>query len=390
MTLPGPAPYSIPPASGSTAPMGPPPIRLQTPVYAPQPSAVMQSIRPTMTASPSIMPPPLATMAPPPLPEERPQDAEQLQDALASAGVDLKAEEFNLSQIVTPSGSIPQPNPFMVPPTVPPQHGVDESKLIFNRLALSRVVDRIGISSVCSVSGFDVAVAKQFNIPRLDNDVIMLLSLALEHRLRHLISQMCLLARHRTSPLPPNYTSRSNSTPIPTLLDLARSERQKEEQFQSRKRARTADKDGPAQRVAPSSSKPSSNSTGPASRTARRGISMDMTSEAQKRSTDTTVNVMLGGGRKKRYSWMDAGSTASPGAGSPVPASPGVASPISTTGTNRDDEKLRGRFVERAGWVTLKDALEALEGDGGGESGIGLSWEAGGKALWRGWAKVKD
>jgi hypothetical protein len=153
MTLPGPAPYSIPPASGSTAPMGPPPIRLQTPVYAPQPSAVMQSIRPTMTASPSIMPPPLATMAPPPLPEERPQDAEQLQDALASAGVDLKAEEFNLSQIVTPSGSIPQPNPFMVPPTVPPQHGVDESKLIFNRLALSRVVDRIGISSVCSVSG---------------------------------------------------------------------------------------------------------------------------------------------------------------------------------------------------------------------------------------------
>ena len=115
-----------------------------------------------------------------------------------------------------------------------------------------------------------------------------------------------------------------------------------------------------------------------------------MTSEAQKRSTDTTVNVMLGGGRKKRYSWMDAGSTASPGVGSPAPASPGVASPISATGTNREDEKLRGRFVERAGWVTLKDALEALEGDGGGESGIGLSWEAGGKALWRGWAKVKD
>lgn len=89
-------------------------------------------------------------MAPPPLPpaEERPQDAEQLQDALASAGVDLKAEEFNLSQIVTPSASIPLPNPFVPPQTMQPAHQVDESKLIFNRLALSRVVDRIGKSHV--------------------------------------------------------------------------------------------------------------------------------------------------------------------------------------------------------------------------------------------------
>ena len=238
----------------------------------------------------------------------------------------------------------------------------------------------------------DPAVAKQFNIPRLDNEVIMLLSLALEHRLRHLISQMCLLARHRTSPLPPGHTSRSTSTSTPTLLDLARSERQKEELFQSRKRARTAVKEGAAQKVAPSSARGApTGSAGAASRGPRKGLSTDMTSEAQKRSTDSTVNVMLGGGRKKRYSWMDAGTPVSPGVGSPSPASPGVgSSPISATGANREDEKLRGRFVERAGWVTLKDALEALEGDGGGESGIGLGWEAGGKALWRGWAKVKD
>ena len=147
MTLPGPAPYFVPQASASTTPMGPPPMRLQTAVYASQLPATLQSIRPTTTASPSIMAPPTA-MAPPPVPlaEERPQDAEQLQDALASAGVDLKAEEFNLSQIVTPNASIPQPSPFMIPQSVPPQHGVDESKLIFNRLALSRVVDRIGES----------------------------------------------------------------------------------------------------------------------------------------------------------------------------------------------------------------------------------------------------
>jgi Transcription initiation factor TFIID component TAF4 family len=115
-----------------------------------------------------------------------------------------------------------------------------------------------------------------------------------------------------------------------------------------------------------------------------------MTSEAQKRSADTTVNVMLGGGRKKRYSWMDTGGGS--GIGSPAPSSPGgvVASPVSSVGTNREDEKLRGRTVERAGWITLKDALEAIEGDGGGEGGIGLGWHSGGKALWKGWARVKD
>jgi len=227
-------------------------------------------------------------------------------------------------------------------------------------------------------------VAKQYNIPRIDNEVITLLSLSLEHRLRHLISQMCLLARHRTSPFP----NPSRSSQGTTLLDLARSERQKEEIFQSRKRARTADKDGsgsggpPEKKVAPSIK------SLPKGSRARGGISTEMASEAQKRSTDTTVNVMLGGGRKKRYSWMDTGGG---GVGSPAPASPGVsASPMSSSGTNREDEKLRGRTVERPGWITLKDALEAIEDDDGGEGGYGLGWEAGGKALWKGWAKIKD
>lgn len=228
-------------------------------------------------------------------------------------------------------------------------------------------------------------MAKKHNIPRIDNEVIMLLSLTLEHRLRQLISQMCLLARHRTSPLPPQPSRPLSSPTTPSLLDLARAERQKEEIFQSRKRARVADKEGPAEkRVAPSSIK-----NVPA-RGRGRGISTEMTSEAQKRSADTTVNVMLGGGRKKRYSWMDTGGGS--GVGSPAPSSPGgvVSSPISSVGTNREDEKLRGRTVERAGWVTLKDALEAIEGDAGGEGGIGLGWCSGGKALWRGWARVKD
>jgi len=239
----------------------------------------------------------------------------------------------------------------------------------------------------------DLVVAKQYNIPRIDNDVIMLLSLCLEHRLRHLISQMCLLARHRTSPLPPRHTNPTKHD-TPTLLDIARQERQKEEIFQSRKRARQAERENagapPEKRVAPNPPK----SGGPRSK--GKGISTEMTSEAQKRSTDTTVNVMLGGGRKKRYSWMDAGASsagsgAASGVGSPGPASPATAaSPMSSVGANREDDKLRGRSVERVGWVTLKDALEAVEGDGGGEGGLGLGWNAGGKALWKGWCRVKD
>jgi hypothetical protein len=197
---------------------------------------------------------------------------------------------------------------------------------------------------------------------------------------------MCLLARHRTSPLPP-HPSRSITT-RPTLLDLARAERQKEELFQSRKRARQADKEGPPEKkekVAPNPTK------GATSRGRGRGISTEMTSEAQKRQADTTVNVMLGGGRKKRYSWLDTGGGGGSTGGSPAPSSPAMAaSPMSSSGTNREDDKLRGRTVERAGWITLKDALEALEADGGGEAGIGLGWDSGGKALWKGWCRIKD
>lgn len=362
--------------------MGPPQIRLQPGLYPPQPQGGgLSVIRPSI--SPNPMPPPTS------LPEDRPQDAEQLQDALASAGVDLKAEEFNLSQILTPtSATVPQPA-FTFPPSyaggaMQVQQQLDEGKLLFNRTVLSRLVDKIGSPILSDIVNW--VVAKQYNIPRIDNEVIMLLSLTLEHRLRQLISQMCLLARHRTSPLPPPPPRSSSTSTTSSLLDLARAERQKEEIFQSRKRARVADKEGPPEKkVAPSIK------NAPASSRARgRGISTEMTSEAQKRSADTTVKVMLGGGRKNRYSWMDQGGGGS-GAGSPAPSSPGVvASPISSVGTNREDEKLRGRSVERVGWVTLKDALEAIEGDGGGEAGIGLGWNDGGKALWRGWARVKD
>jgi len=85
---------------------------------------------------------------------------------------------------------------------------------------------------------------------------------------------------------------------------------------------------------------------------------------------------------------MDAAASS----GGSAPASPGVAaSPISAVvTTSREDEKLRGRTVERVGWVTMKDALEAMENDGGGEGGYGLAWDAGGKAIWKGWARIKD
>jgi hypothetical protein len=66
---------------------------------------------------------------------------------------------------------------------------------------------------------------------------------------------------------------------------------------------------------------------------------------------------MLGGGRKKQYSWMDTGGGS---AGSLAPSSPGVVgSPMSLGSTNREDEKLREQTIERPGWVTMKDALEA-------------------------------
>jgi hypothetical protein len=145
VALPGPAPYSVP-ASHSTGSntftspqvMGPPPIRLQTGLYPPQPQ-IGSLPRPILSSAP------IYPLAPPVVPEDRPQDAEQLQDALASAGVDLKAEEYNLSQISTPNSST-APQPFVFSPTYIPGQQLEDSKLIFNRPILSRFVDRIGIS----------------------------------------------------------------------------------------------------------------------------------------------------------------------------------------------------------------------------------------------------
>lgn len=116
--------------------MGPPPIRLQTGLY------------PQIPGSSSIRPAPPPTLSMSQQQEDRPQDAEQLQDALVSAGVDLKAEEFNLSQLMTPSsGTLPQPSPYILPQSygLPVQQQTDEGKLIFNRPVLSRLVDKIGI-----------------------------------------------------------------------------------------------------------------------------------------------------------------------------------------------------------------------------------------------------
>lgn len=156
--IPGPAPYSVPAnhnnassSSTSSQVMGPPSIRLQSGLY-PSPSPSFRPGISPLASNPTFsMPPPPSTTVT--IPEDRPQDAEQLQDALASAGVDLKAEEFNLSQIMTPSSAIaPQPNSFVFPHTYGgiqvPQTQTDEGKLIFNRPVLSRFVDRIGIPTV--------------------------------------------------------------------------------------------------------------------------------------------------------------------------------------------------------------------------------------------------
>ena len=121
--------------------MGPPPVRLQPSLY---PSQNNSGVR--FPIAPAVSTTPLA-LAPAPVTEDRPQDAEQLQDALASAGVDLKAEEYNLAQISTPNtATAPQPAPFAFPPSyIQPQQSLDDGKLIFNRPMLSRFVDRIGL-----------------------------------------------------------------------------------------------------------------------------------------------------------------------------------------------------------------------------------------------------
>ena len=118
--------------------MGPPSIR-------PQPASYIQP----QTTPRTTLPPTLNTnMAPVPMVEDHIQDAEQLQDAIVSAGVDLKAEEFNLSAMVTPGSAIAtQPNlpPYSIPVQTP---RIDEERIILNRYILLQFIDRIGIQAL--------------------------------------------------------------------------------------------------------------------------------------------------------------------------------------------------------------------------------------------------
>jgi hypothetical protein len=140
--LPGPAPYSVPASHSNSLSspqiMGPPTIRLQTGLH-PSHTLLNTTFRPTISPSTT-----LAQAA-----EDRPQDAEQLQDALASAGVDLKAEEYNLSSaLMGPSSATGTQGSFIFPQSytggLQIQHQLDDG--IFNRPILSRFVDRIGKS----------------------------------------------------------------------------------------------------------------------------------------------------------------------------------------------------------------------------------------------------
>jgi len=120
--------------------MGPPSARPQPSFYTPPQTTPRSTLPPTL--NPSI--------TPASVPEDRIQDAEQLQDALVSAGVDLKAEEFNLSAMVTPGiATATQSNPFNLPPystPAQPQQRAEEEKVILNRYVLLQFIDRIGIS----------------------------------------------------------------------------------------------------------------------------------------------------------------------------------------------------------------------------------------------------
>lgn len=285
------------------------------------------------------------------------QDAEQLQDALVSAGVDIKEEEHHMSRsydYVFGSSTIPLEE--------------DRTKLtdFLNPIPLNDLIYRIAISN---------------SLKTIDPDVASLLALSLRDRMTSLLSDMIILSKYRTASPPVNRKIIDNVGKI--LEDINIKEKDTEEKRRAQLLSRRLqeskmDKQSSLSGIMEDTDKKKKKKeTGSSS-------SKNLSEDAQKRNTDTTAAIMMGSGPNgpggKKYSWMTSTLPLSSGY---VPKTP---RPINTySPANPKTSTLQS--VEEVGIITIRDALNVLEMD---REGAGEVFGRGARALTRGYIRLKD
>ncbi|KTW28942.1 hypothetical protein T552_01571 [Pneumocystis carinii B80] len=287
------------------------------------------------------------------------QDTEQLQDALISAGVDIKEEEHNMSRsydYVFGSNVIPLEE--------------DRTKMtdFLNPVPLNDLIYRIAISN---------------SLKTIDPDIGPLLALSLRDRMASLLSEMIVLSRHRTASLPVNRKIIDNVGKI--LEDINIKEKDKEEKRRAQILSRKMEEESKMDKQTLLSGNPEDmDKKRKKKEMLMNSSSKNLSEDAQKRNIDTTAAIMMGSGPNgpggKKYSWMT----------STLPLSPGYVTKTPRTTSNHSQASTETAIiqtVEEIGLITIRDALNVLEMD---REGAGEIFGRGARALSRGYIRLKD
>ncbi|CAB72234.1 hypothetical protein POMI540_0148 [Schizosaccharomyces pombe] len=290
------------------------------------------------------------------------QEADQLQDALISCGIQLKEEELNLSTSF-----------------------YDPSSL--NTFALT-TEDRSRKSDFLNSFVLMQTVSNIVNLHRLksmDSDIHALISMAVRDYLANLLQKMIVESHHRTSQLhTDNYKQVDNVRQ--TLANFAYKEYESEERRRTVLNIRRAEHEA---RLAELNSA-STNEEGSSRRRKEQSSSAaakNISEDAQNRMTNATASIMAGsalpsGGKK--YSWMATDMT---------PMTPAVGGGFGIRKKDSNSLKPSSRDgvlplqQEEKGIITIRDALAVLEMD---REGAGRIFGRGAKAMMRAYIRLKD
>lgn len=314
-------------ASGTTLTNSLPTLGISRPQVQPQTIIVRPSSITTSnpTSGPSAPRPPLQNESRINGEDNRAVDFDNLTDVMGSAGVDLREESENIMRSVHGSVGL-------------------RSNSSLTEVSGLRTLDSfvpLPFVEIPSLNQILLQITKKYDVSEISPEVLELLSLAVEERVRGLLDQMIKTSKHRvlaqqTYPTPPLndigkpiYKVMVNKDPRKQLQALERVDKDRVRKYYLRlEEGSQIDEDGESR------SKKSKNRRDASSGLTATASARNMSEESRKANANQTTHMFTGGLRK---SWMLASTT--PRISSPLASAPPTTSRDSKSETNKDSKK---------------------------------------------------
>ncbi|WBW72231.1 transcription factor TFIID complex subunit Taf4 [Schizosaccharomyces osmophilus] len=291
------------------------------------------------------------------------QEADQLQDALISCGIQLKEEELNLSTSYYDPASL---NTFAL-------SSEDRSKKcdFLNSYTLMQTVS---------------SIVNLHRLKSMDTDIHALISMAVRDYMANLLQRMIVESNHRTARIDTKNNLQLDNV-RQTLANSAYKEYESEERRRAVLNVRRAEHEA---RLAELNTNPNSEEGSSSRRRKEQSSSAaakNISEDAQNRMTNATASIMAGsalpsGGKK--YSWMATDIT---------PAAPAIGGGFGIRKKENNTHKMMARDgtlpiqTEEKGVISIRDALAILEMD---RDGAGRIFGRGARAMMRAYIRLKD